>query len=149
MSNTPSNISIDQARNDDDEFVLSTTRYDIVDKSKNGDYYTKSFLYFSIYDWANCCGIREVGKFSYRNLSEDLFTKFKETLDDHADNFDYCFAHLVITQEMDNWREWEEHLMRTFPNTKRSRWRINPNSGNKIRFYILQVGTKQHPDDYS
>lgn len=113
------------------------------EETKTKPWAERSHLRFSIFSWVNCCGIREVGSFGYRNLSDALIKKMKEILDNDADDDAYCFAHLVITKEMSDHELWDELIRANFPGTRRSRWRVNPNSGNAIRFYTLPVGTQQ------
>lgn len=98
-----------------------------------------------------CCGIRELCQFTFGQIKGDeikeVFTAITEHFKENAKENRYAFAHLTLLREKDytgskfkaKYPGWFMLFLKQYPGAVHSEWRINPNTGNKLQFWVLPV----------
>lgn len=95
------------------------------------------------FEGGNCCGIAEMYEliFTYPPTSEEEACKaFQETLMQWGAKRKKAFVHLTLSRYAHvHQAAWFVKALEAYPGAIKSEWRLNPNSGNEIQFWILPV----------
>lgn len=97
-----------------------------------------------------CCGIREYCNFGWGKIQgsefKEVFAAIKAEFEQDANENRYGFAHLTLLREqLSNGRFRSKHpgwfllFLKQYPGAVHSEWRVNPNTGNKLQFWVLPV----------
>lgn len=105
---------------------------------------------YEINEGDTCCGIREYCNFEWGTLKgsefKEVFAAIKAKFEEDAHENRYGFVHLTLLRTKDHqgrWRSthpgWFLLFLKQYPGATHSEWRANPNTGNKLQFWVLPV----------